>query len=91
MLEGSGTAGQRSPGARRDSSTDGPDLTNLPRTKKRASFDVEFYGQLEGATSPGGGHNPGITGRVYVSGGTGQGGQCLAQNQNQAQTQAHTE
>ena len=54
-------AGQRSPGARRGSSTDGLDVTSLPWMKQHASFDAEIYGQMEGATSRDGGDNPGDT------------------------------
>ena len=61
-------AGQQSPGARRGSPTDGLDATNLPWTKQHASFDVEIYGQMEGATSRDGGDNPGDTAKVYISG-----------------------
>ena len=61
-------AGQRSLGARWGSSTDGLDVTNLPWTKQHASFDVEIYGQTEGATSRDVGDNPGDTAKVYISG-----------------------
>ena len=61
-------AGQRSPGARRGSSTDGLDVTSLPWMKHHASFDAEIYGQTEGATSHDRGDNPGDTAKVYTSG-----------------------
>ena len=57
-----------SPGVRWGSPTNGLDVTNLPWTKQHASFDVEIYGQTEGATSHDGGDNPGDTAKVYISG-----------------------
>ena len=59
------TAGQRSPGARRGSSSDELDVTNLPWTKKRASFDLEIKGR-QGDTSRGRGDNPGDTAKECI-------------------------
>ena len=63
LCRGTGTAGQGSPEASRDSLAAGLDVTiNLPWSRKRASFDVDFDTTGGGRELwPGG--NPGITAR----------------------------